>query len=979
MTDLERRRRVEALCEAALEREAGDRAAFLAAACGDDGDLRRLVEALLAHAGAAESFLEAPAGALAAEVFGDRHAGLVGRQVGSCRILSLLGAGGMGEVYHARDTRLGRDVAVKVLPSLLLSDPDRQARLVREARLLAALNHPNVATIHGLEEDDGLHALVMELVEGETLAERIARARADGGSPYEPPDGAVGRGPGVPQREALEIARQIAEALEAAHEKGIVHRDLNPANVKLTPQGTVKVLDFGLAKAFAPDRAGIDPSQAPRITVDGTLGGVLAGTPSFMSPEQARGQSVDRRTDVWAFGCVLFEMLTARPAFAGATLSDTLAAILEREPDWEALPPATPEPIRRLLRRCLDKDPNRRLRDMGDARLEIDEAMAVTSATAPARERQGRSAAVLLGGFGGLIVGATLAAVAVTVLPRGAAAPSVLYGPVSRTTIELPAHAPLALGVHIPQIGFESPILALSPDGRQLVYVGLTASGTILYLRDLARVDVRPIAGTEGAIYAFFSPDGRWLGFLTNDKVKKVALDGGAPVVLCDARVPIRATWTDQDTIVFQEDQGYRLSRVPADGGAAVPVPTSLTLAGFSHALPGGALLASAQAPGINRDYSNIVLVYPDGRTKTLLRSGYDPRYVAPGYLVFGRGGDLLAAPFDPATGRVNGAAATIAAGVSMDSTVRGVVHASASRTGVVAYVPGGNRSTGRLAWVDRQGGVEYLPTPPGVYGVFDLAPAGDRVAVHVGDVTDFVSIYDLPRREMRRLSAGESSGWPLWTPDGRHITHAAWRSTVGRIAESLVLQAADGSGAVRQLLAGLPEVVVPEAWTPDGRALALRLVGKGLRRGLLTADGRLERIPADDIEQCCSDFSPDGRWLAFTSNDTGQFEVYVESFPDRRTVRQISTGGGVEPRWCRCGDLFYRVGNQWMSVTMRPGPELRWDPPQRVFQTDFLDTMGRSYDVSPDGRRLLVLKRAQPDARDRINLVIGWPSLMAP
>jgi Tol biopolymer transport system component len=287
------------------------------------------------------------------------------------------------------------------------------------------------------------------------------------------------------------------------------------------------------------------------------------------------------------------------------------------------------------------------------------------------------------------------------------------------------------------------------------------------------------------------------------------------------------------------------------------------------------------------------------------------------------------------------------------------------------------NRSIGRLAWVDRQGRVEYLPIPPGVYGVFDLAPAGDRVAVHVGDVTDHVRIYDLARGETRRLPAGPSSGWPVWSPDGRSITHAAWRAP-GEIGARVVTQAADGSGSVREMLAGLPEALIPESWTPDGRVLALRLVGEGMRRGLLAADGRLERLPAGDIEQWGNDFSPDGRWLAFTSNDTGQFEVYVQSFPDRQIVRQISTGGGMEPRWCRCGELFYRNGNQWLSVRMRTQPELQWDPPQPAFQIDFLDSMGRSYDVSPDGQRLLVPKRAAPDRSDRINLVMNWPALLA-
>jgi Tol biopolymer transport system component/tRNA A-37 threonylcarbamoyl transferase component Bud32 len=974
VTDPERRQRVEALCEAALERDACDRAAFLETACGDDAALRQQVAALLAHAQAAEAFLEAPLGAVAANVLDGQGGTLVGRHIGSCAALSLIGAGAMGEIYRARDLKLGRDVAIKVLSPWLLSDPERQSRLEREARLLAALNHPNIATIHGFEESDGVRGFVMELVEGVTLAERIAGAATGEVVSQREFDGVSGVFlAGMPLKEALEIARQIAGALDAAHQKGIVHRDLKPANIKLTPDGMVKVLDFGLATAFPTQRSGVDLSEALPTSIDGKLG-MLVGTPAFMSPEQARGETVDKRTDIWAFGCVLYEMLTARPAFSGETISETIAAVLEREPDWEALPATTPEPIRRLLRRCLEKNPKRRLRDIGDARLDIDEASASRTALPQAQEPRARAQTWRIG-LGTLTTGAVVAGLAVAIFPRDPVSPPPPYGTVS-TTIELPPAAPLALGVQIPQIGFEGPILALSPDSSSLVYVGQTSSGTMLYLRDLASERVLPLRGTDGAIFPFFSPDGRWVGFLTNDKVKKVQLDGDGPITLCDARVPVRATWTDENTIYFQEDQGYRLSRVSAEGGPAVPVTTSMRVAGFSQALPGGGFLASVPGRGINRDYADVVLVSPGGDTKVVLSSGYDPHYVPPGYLVFGRGGNLLSVPFDPGTGRVEGAPTTIAAGVSMDSTLRGVVHASASNNGVIAYVPGGNRSIGRLAWVDRQGHVEYLPTPPRVYGVLELTPGGDRVAVHVGDVTDYVWIYDLVRREARRLPAGESSGWPIWNPDGRTITHAAWRSA-GAIGESVVAQASDGSGAVRQILAGLPDAVVPESWTPDGQVLAVRLVGEGLRRGLVTADGRLERIPTKDIEQFGSDFSPDGRWLAFTSNDTGQFEIYVQSFPDRQTIRQISTGGGMEPRWCRCGELFYRAGNQWMSVRIRTHPELQWDPPRLAFQTDFVDSLGRSYDISPDGKRLLVVKRAEPETRSRINVVINWPNLL--
>ena len=561
--------------------------------------------------------------------------------------------------------------------------------------MLASLNHPHIAAIYGLEEADGVRALVLELVEGPTLAERIAT------------------GP-IPVTEALKIASQIADAMEAAHEKGVIHRDLKPANIKVTPDDRVKVLDFGLAKALDPGigdgspyagQGDPSPSQSPTMTAMASRLGVIVGTAAYMSPEQAKGKAVDKRTDIWAFGCVLFEMLTGKRAFEGEDVTDFIVAVMTKEPDWAVLPTATPPRIVELLRRCLKKDPRERLRDIGDARIDIEEALRAPDATA-ASTALGRGVArprryVIVASVGAAAIAG--AAIALTVVawrgPRAvpSTAPSAAL---MRTTIDLPSNAQLALGTVIPLEGFDSTVVALSPDGRHLAYVGQSPSGTVLYLRDTGGFDVTSVAGTEGAIYPFFSPDSRWLGFLTNDKVKKISLEGGAPVTLCDARVPVRASWTPDDAIYFAEDEGSRLSRVGAAGGSAtvvVPAPADRRVM-FSQTLPAGKeALATTWARGISADYADVALVsLATGESKVLIHSGYDARYVPPGYVLFGRGGNLLAIRFDPVRGEVAGDPIPVISGASMESLF-GQVHASASDNGLIAYAPGGDRAMGRL------------------------------------------------------------------------------------------------------------------------------------------------------------------------------------------------------------------------------------------------------------------------------------------
>jgi eukaryotic-like serine/threonine-protein kinase len=646
----ERWKQIEALCQGALEQKETERIAFLERACAGDQALRRDVEFLLSHQTQAENFLETPAvqlmikelaeekGAkslpespalnlIAKQMGQDATRSLAGQRLGSYQIVSLLGAGGMGEVYRARDTKLQRDVAIKVLPKAFVDDPDRIGRFRREAQMLASLNHPNIATIHGLEQSDSVHYLAMELVPGETLAQRIERAGA------------------LPISEALSVSRQIAEALEAAHEKGVIHRDLKPANVKVTPEGRVKVLDFGLAKAFAGDGSASN-SIRPTATEAGTEPGVVLGTPSYMSPEQARGKPVDKRTDIWAFGCVLFELLTGRQAFRGETSADSIAAVVEREPDWKALPPTVPAGIRRLLQRCLQKDVNRRLRDIGDARIEIEEPVASPETgelavdpgmRAHARWRRVTRLGVIF------FAAAAVAAVAVWGL-RVMTLPA--PQPISRFTVTLPPDRPLAL---VP------PSVAISPDGTHLVYAAIRGGTSQLYLRPLDQMQATPIEGAEDGTFPFFSPDGQWLGFFADGKLKKTPISGGPSVVLCDTAGGRGGSWGENGTIIFAPEARGGLYLISAAGGPPQVLATPDSNKGETSYrspsfLPGGNEVLFTVLGTTRTDVHIVVQSLKTGERRVLTRGGDakdHAHYVPTGYLVYSHNGTLLAAPFD--------------------------------------------------------------------------------------------------------------------------------------------------------------------------------------------------------------------------------------------------------------------------------------------------------------------------------------------
>jgi len=881
---------------------------------------------------------------------------VAGTRLGPYEITATLGAGGMGEVYRARDARLKREVALKVLPDTFANELDRLARFQREAEVLASLNHPHIAAIYGLEESNGTPFLVLELVEGETLADRIQH------------------GP-VPVEEALQLALQIAEALEGAHEQGIVHRDLKPANIKVRPDGTVKVLDFGLAKALAPVAQGFSPagdlSQSPTITsaAMATGAGVILGTAAYMAPEQAKGRPADRRADIWAFGCVLYEMLAGRRAFAGEDVSDTLAAVLRAEADLDLLPASTPARLRRALKVCLQKDLRGRASDIHDVRLALEGAFDVdhpAAATAPAPTRiaprwiaAGVIVAVLAAGVLGLWMRAS-----------DEAPPP----PVRRFAVILPA------SVELPRT--EGSLLAISPDGQTLVYRAREAGVFRLYRRGLDQLEAAPIPGTEGAEQTpFFSPDGQWLAFPSGGTLMKVALAGGRPVPVGDLPASsIRGgSWGADDTIIVAAFAAG-LASVPAGGGEAMPIatPDDGRQYWYPQILPGGrAVLFTASFPAVDAG-DVMVLDLESGMRRTLLAGGIAGQYVPTGHLVFVRGGDLWAARFDPERLEVVGDAAVVQEGVRVE--VGGAVQMAIAGDGSLAYIPPGAvayRHT--LVWVDRQGREEAINVPPRGYQYFRLSPDGASVALHVREAESDIWTWDLARETLARTSFNSSVyapndvGPPVWTPDGTRIAF-------GHADGNVYWQAADGSGVPERLTEGAERRLFPRSFSSDGRQLLLAEAGAAGTIHLLDleAGSGLQLLPG---MSCFNpEVSPDGRWLAYQSSESGRNEVYVRPFPDVNSGRwQISTAGGTGPLWSRDGrELFYLAGaGSIVGVPIDTTTGFAVGRPAVLIEGDYVAGPGRTYDVSPDGRRFLMLRDLESDAGEpsshQIILVQNW------
>ena len=871
-----------------------------------------------------------------------------GTRLGPYEILSPLGAGGMGEVYRARDTKLNRDVAIKALPAAYESDPERLARFRREAEVLALLNHPNIAAIFGMEHSGDAECLVLELVEGETLADRLKR------------------GP-LAVDEALTVARQIAEALEVAHDKGIVHRDLKPANVKITPSGSIKVLDFGLAKLLEVAGAPTELSQSPTLSAGLTMGGVILGTAAYMSPEQARGRPVDRRTDIWALGCLLYHLLTGRQAFGGETTTDIIGAIIKTDPDWRALPEDA-ACVRSLLRRCLQKDLNKRLQYVADARIELEDAIA---ATPQADDRQDR--VPTLAGRLWAVAGWILAAAAVTVAAWSLAGrpPTLPVMPTSieRMVITVPSGQPVALTRHA-VLGLARKSIDISPDGSTLVYTADVGRHTQLYLRRLDSFEVKPIPKTEGAFYPFFSPDGRWIGFFSEDKLEKVPAQGGEPIVLCDARNGVGGSWSPAGTIIFADSEGSRVVSVSAEGGPTRSVSSQGAPSQSPVILPDGkSALLTVEAPG--GGWQIVVLALDTGRQRVLIEGGTEPRFVNTGHILFIRGSSLMAARFDLEGLTMTGSPEVVLEGIRTEGSGHGQF--TVSRTGTLIYVAGGAGGAGTLGWADRRGGFVPLPVPAQVYGNFRISHDGRHLAVEVYSPLSDVWIYDFERAAMTRLTVDGKNGNPAWSLDDKRVAFRSQRSGVSGI----LLKAVDGSAAEEQLISGVS--LAPDRWSPDGKYLVFTEPHQGTSWdiSILPLDG--DRKPRPFLNSQFSEwgpvFSPDGRYIAYISDSSGRYEIYVQPFPEKGKRWQVSTDGGEEPVWSRDGkELFYRYGQKWMAVDVQTAPNFSAGKPRLLFEGPYMNVPYLSYDIARDGKRFLVIKPSdETSATTELRVVLNW------
>jgi Tol biopolymer transport system component len=889
---------------------------------------------------------------------------LIGQTLAHYRVTAAIGAGGMGEVYRATDTRLGREVAIKVLPAELAQDAERLARFEREAKLLASLNHTNIAHVYGfeaatLEDGSTAHFLAMELVEGQDLAERLMRGA-------------------IPLDEAVEIARQIAEALEEAHEHGIVHRDLKPANVKVTPDGKVKVLDFGLAKAYAGESAAgsrADLSQSPTLARTGTEAGIILGTAAYMSPEQARGRAVDKRADIWAFGVVLFEMLSARRPFGGETASEILAAVMKDEPAWPALPPDLPAAARGVLRRCLVKEPARRLRDAADVGILLSEAGDVPAAVRPAQTAAPRWREALAW----LLV---LAGVGATALTAWKLARSRADEPLIQFTVPLDAEHTIAF--------VDQPALALSPDGRKLAFTVAGASErTRIELRAFDEAQARPVPGTEGGSAPFFSPDGESLGFFADGRLLTVSLAGGPAIPVAQAPSSRGAVWERGGSILFSPEYTAGLWRVPAAGGTPQPVALPDGQKGertyrWPDVLPDGSAviytLGSLDSPN---DYDAARIVAYSFATKqrhVLVDGAGMARFLPPNRLVYCHGGVLFAVGFDARRLEVVGTPTAVYETVAGDSS-SGASFFAVARDGTLAAVRGSGGLTNRLlTLVDRNGKATSLPLSPRAFRHPRFSPDGTRLAFTVGATvsasgwgTDAdVWVYSLASGSLSRLTFG-SKAYPVWSPDGKRVAYVDSRR------QAVLAKAADGTGTEETLVPPGPDVRLPSAWSPDGRTVALTLLGPSNEIQLLTPGGE-PRVFEKDAS--LPSFSPDGRFVAYASPAVTHSYVFVRpvSGPGKW---QVSQEAGSYPRWSGDGRELFYLGIDSRQRPLMVAPVTHGETfsagPARVVLPDVSRYVTQTapqldWDVAPAGDRFVFIEveRAKSEGTG-IDVALHW------
>jgi eukaryotic-like serine/threonine-protein kinase len=881
---------------------------------------------------------------------------LSGKRLGPYEILSAIGAGGMGEVYRARDTRLKRDVALKILPDHLSDRAELRERFEREARTIASLNHPHICTLYDIGHQDGTDFLVMEYLEGETLAQRLLK------------------GP-LPLDQVLQYAIEIADALDKAHRKGITHRDLKPGNIMLTKSGT-KLLDFGLAKLkqeVAP--ANVQLSQLPTANDPLTAQGTIVGTLQYMAPEQLEGKAVDARTDIFAFGAVVYEMATGKEAFDGKTSASVMAKILEVDPpSMSSLQPMTPPALDRLVKKCLAKEPEKRWQaasDVCDELKWIAAGDALPVAPAKGIRAFGRRAAlfVAVSGFVATVI------VALTVWNLR----SVPASPVSRSMFALPPGEQLAR--------LDQPAVALSPDGKHMVYVASRGGVQQLYQRSMDSFETRPIPGTEGGTGPFFSPDSQWVAFFAENELRKVSIGGGAPVTLCNAQGTNGGAWGSNDMIAL-ETGGFgnaHLSVVPAAGGTPQPLtPVDLQKDGvFLQAWPD--FLPDAKVvlfEAINNPISSaqtqlFLYVLKTGELRVLAQGGMRPRYAASGHLVYAQGGTLMAVPFDVGRLELKGTPVPVVDGV-MEFVGNGSAQYSFSDNGTLAYIPGANLGTqSKLVWVDRKGAEQTLGAPAHTYAWPRVSPDGTRVVVEIGESGGQLWIYELGRDTLTRLTFdGTGNNNPAWTPDGKRVAFTS--GAPGNV----FWESADGSGKAERLTTS-PHRQIPNSWSQDGPTLAFvennPTVG-GQQIWTLRAGEREPKLflqsVSHQVRMTAPKFSPDGRWLAYASDESGRFEIYLQPYPEPGGKRQVSTDGGTEPVWNPKGrELFYRHGDEMMAVDVTTQPSFAAGKPRVLFQGHYMTVASiPDYDVSADGQHFLMLKAdEQAQTPAQINVVLNW------
>ncbi len=861
-----------------------------------------------------------------------------GTRLGPYEILSPLGAGGMGEVYRARDAKLNREVAIKVLPEAVAEDAERLARFQREAQVLASLNHPHIAAIYGLEKSGHVEALVLELVEGETLAERIGAGA-------------------IPVDEALAIARQIADALEAAHEKGIVHRDLKPANVKITPEGKVKVLDFGLAKALTGDASSPDVSHSPTLTAQATQAGVVIGTAAYMSPEQARGKAVDKRADIWAFGAVLYEMLAGRKAFEGETVSDTLAAVLRADIEWSSLPSQTPPAVRGVLRRCLDRDPKHRLRDIGDARIALEDLTA-TGASSAGEPADAPPTPVRRA------VWPWLAAVIVALL-AGTAAGRFALAP--RRAAAQPVRFEVSAGV--------VSSAAISPDGRHLAI----ASRGKLWIRDLGRLEIREIEGTEDAVRPFWSPDSRTIAFGAHGKLWKVMAEAGTPSAICELASGLwdddaGGAWLADGTIVFSNGNSG-LWKVSAQGGDPVevlkPDPKQELDFHTASALPDGRSVVYVIHRAAEGAGADTLGIWSGGKARRMFESKGqnldNPVYSPSGHILFERSptnAGVWALPFSLKTLASTGEPFLVSPGA------RGP---SVASDGTLIVLPPRRRRPTSLAWTDRDGKILGRVDEPRHRGPAAISPDGARIVA-----TEFTEgkwdlwLYDLERNTRSRLTNDGGAEAPVWLMDGRSILYESRTASAGSIRRVL----ADGSGRVEDIVpgAGRPGVSARGDFlfyavrSGDGWRLWYRSLADGKQKPALFLDQPFYSIEASP--------SPDGRFVAYEAwSGPGASEIYLRRFPPSEGVWQVSSNGGTSPHWSSDGRLFFAQGADILEVPLTTDPEVRLGAPTRLFRRTAPGggNVPSGFEVSPDGKRFLIYEPAGDMSDERIVVALDW------